>query len=155
MDIYQKPPLEQVRQLLDENQLPTEDLENLNMEHFFWCGENDTVKAVIGLEIVGADRNASKDEKDEKVGLLRSLAVNSSVRGLGCGSALVKRLEEHAHAMGVEHLYLLTDTAEDYFIKKGYTQIQRESASDAIKRTKEFSGLCPASAAVMRKSLLR
>ncbi len=152
MDIYQKPPLDHVRQLLDENQLPTEDLKNPNMDHFFWCGENDSVNAVIGLEIIGANGN---DGKDEKVGLLRSLAVSSSARGLGYGSALVKRLEEHACAIGIEQLYLLTDTAEDYLLKKGYTKIQRENASEAIKRTKEFSGLCPASAAVMRKSLLR
>lgn len=147
IDIKSKPAGDQVTQLLDDNQLPTEDLNNHNMEHFFWCGEKDTLKAVIGLEILEADG------KNEQVGLLRSLAVSSSARGLGYGSALVKRLEEYARAMGIEHLYLLTDTAEDYFLKKGYTKIQRESVSDAIKRTKEFSELCPATAVVMRKSL--
>lgn len=140
-NIFQKPRLSNVKELLVENQLPTEDLSVNNMEHFFGCGEKENAKGVIGLEIHGED------------GLLRSLAVSPIVRGLGCGSALVKKLETHASSIGINHLYLLTDTAEDYFERKGYTTIDRDKVSESIKHTREFSDLCPASAAVMRKNI--
>ena len=141
MNLHQRPALDAVRELLIENDLPTEDLSTKTMEHFFGCGEKENVKGVVGLEIYGED------------GLLRSLVVSSSARGLGCGSVLVDKIEMHAKDNGVHHLYLLTDTAEEYFERRGYVKIDRETASESVKRTREFSELCPASAVVMRKSL--
>jgi len=111
------------------------------MTHFFGCGEMENVEGVIGLEIHGTD------------GLLRSLAVTGEVRGTGCGSVLVKQLEKYAQSIGMKQLYLLTETAEDYFRRKGYTSISRESASNAIRHTKEFSQLCPENAVLMRKRI--
>ena len=139
--IYQKPLLTNVKKLLSDNQLPTEDLSEVKMEHFFGCGEIDNANGVIGLEKHGDD------------GLLRSLAVSEVARGLGCGSALVNRLEGYARSIGISQMYLLTETAEEYFKKRGYVKISREMASDAIQTTREFSELCPASATVMRKEI--
>lgn len=135
------PQLSNVKDLLIENQLPYEDLSETDMEHFFGCGDQKNTNGIIGLEKYGSD------------GLLRSLAVSSQLRGLGCGSDLVEQLEIYARKIGVEHLYLLTNTAEDYFHNKGYTAISRQSASDSIKRTREFSDLCPESATVMWKKI--
>jgi len=139
--IFQTPKLKDVKDLLIENKLPFEDLSDRHMEHFFGCGEGSNTKGIIGLEQHGAD------------GLLRSLAVASEVRGLGCGSDLVETLENHARSIGINNLYLLTNTAEDYFENKGYSAVSRELVSNKIKRTKEFSELCPDSAVVMRKDI--
>lgn len=141
MNIYKNPNRDSVKKLLLENQLPTEDISQIDMGNFFGCGQADNPQGVIGLEIHGED------------GLLRSLVVSQSGRGSGCGTALVKQIEEHARSMGINHLYLLTETAEEYFKNKGYATITRDRVSESIKHTKEFSELCSASAAVMRKDI--
>jgi len=87
------------------------------------------------------------------IDLLRSLAVASDTRSEGLGTALLTQLEEHARSIGITQLYLLTETAEQYFLNKGFNRISRETASENIKTTKEFSDLCPASAVLMTKLL--
>ena len=90
---------------------------------------------MVGLELYG------------EVALLRSLAVASSRRGTGVGSGLVAHAERHARDQGVQSLYLLTTTAEQFFLRRGYARIPRDEAPTAIKGTKEFSGICPVSSA--------
>jgi len=69
------------------------------------------------------------------------------------GSGLVAHAERHAREQGVQSLYLLTTTAEKFFLRRGYTRIPREDAPAAIKSTKEFSGICPVSSSFMVKKL--
>ena len=100
------------------------------------------LRDVVGLELFG------------EVALLRSLAVASSRRGTGVGSGLVAHAERHARDQGVQSLFLLTTTAEKFFLRRGYTRIPRDEAPAAIKGTKEFSGICPSSSAFMVKQLM-
>jgi amino-acid N-acetyltransferase len=79
--------------------------------------------------------------------------VDEAARGRGCGSRLVAEAERHAARLGVQSLYLLTTTAEDFFRALGYATIARELAPEAIRNTREFSSLCPASSVVMVKRL--
>jgi len=139
--VFQNPELTAVEKILNEHSLPVDDLSGIDLKHFFGCGSRSHMTGVIGLEIHGTD------------GLLRSLAVSADVQGKGCGSALLHKLEEHAQSEGIENLYLLTETAESYFKLNGFKTINREMASAPIKKTREFSELCPASATLMRKSL--
>jgi amino-acid N-acetyltransferase len=141
MNIFRNPPEPQVRSLLTECQLPTTDLSPENLEHFFGCGTSQTPKGVVGLEIYG------------KAALLRSLAVATDCRGIGCGKALVAEVERYARSRGVAELYLLTMTAERFFERLGYRRSVREDAPEAIRQTKEFSCLCPLSSAFMTKVL--
>ena len=141
MNIFRNPPEVQVRSLLTECQLPTSDLSPKNLEHFFGCGTAQTPKGVVGLEIYGT------------VALLRSLAVATDCRGIGCGKALVAEAERYAQSKGVTELYLLTTTAADFFERLGYRRSSRENAPRAIRQTKEFSGLCPSSSVLMGKAL--
>jgi len=136
-NIFQEPDLSDVRRLLEAHNLPTEDLLEVNLLHFFGCGEKTNPKGVIGLEVHGSD------------GLLRSLAVDSEVQGQGCASSLYNQLEKHSKSMGIKALYLLTETAENYFARKGFKVIPRELASDSIKQTKEFASLCSDSATLI------
>jgi amino-acid N-acetyltransferase len=141
MNIYRNPPEPQVEQLLATCNLPASDLSPEHLEHFFACGVAGAPKGVVGLELYG------------QVALLRSLAVAADCRGMGCGKALVAKAESYARSGGVTELYLLTTTAERFFERLGYTRAARESAPGEIRRTQEFSDLCPSSAAFMVKRL--
>jgi amino-acid N-acetyltransferase len=135
------PPLEIVQELLSSAGLPTADLTPELLRNFFVRRQGDAPIGVVGLELFG------------DVGLLRSLAVAAGHRGRRVGGDLLRRAEAHARRRGVRSLYLLTTTAEGYFLARGYTRARRDSAPAPIRATTEFSGLCPASAAFLVKAL--
>jgi amino-acid N-acetyltransferase len=141
MDIFTNPDESSVKNLLSESGLPIADITAKHMEHFFGCGSGSNLEGVVGLELYG------------EVALLRSLAVAVPARGSGLGSALVAHAERYAQERGSECLYLLTTTAEAFFLRRGYARIPREEAPEAIKNTKEFGGICPLSSAFMIKNL--
>jgi amino-acid N-acetyltransferase len=143
MHIFEKPDLSDVKRLLAESGLPTVDITAQHLHHFFGCGPKGELEGVVGLEIYGT------------VALLRSLAVTAAQRGLGLGSGLVEHAEGYAWGKGVKSLYLLTTTAEAFFRRSGYVRIPREEAPAAIKATREFSGICPVSSALMVKHLIK
>jgi amino-acid N-acetyltransferase len=141
MEITTKPDEAAVKRLLAESGLPTADITAGHMEHFFGCGAPSGLAAVVGLELYG------------DVGLLRSLAVAAPEQGRGLGKCLVAHAERYAQERGVKELYLLTTTAEAFFNRLGYRRVERDAAPDAIKATREYAGICPASSAVMTRKL--
>ncbi|KYH27246.1 N-acetylglutamate synthase [Halalkalicoccus paucihalophilus] len=92
-----------------------------------------------GLEVHGSDA------------LLRSIAVDSVVRGEGYGSEITDRLCAIAADRGVSGLYLLTTTAAGFFENRSFERIDRERVPDPIARTSQFTTTCPASATCMRR----
>ena len=134
-----------VRQLLDEAELPIADL---GPEHLvdFLVAERSGTDRIETLGIVGLQRF-------KQVGLLRSLVVSQRDRKSGLGRRLVSAVEAKACYAGVKDLWLLTIDAEQYFENLGYKMMSRESAPDSIRNTEEFSGLCPNGAYLMRKVL--
>ena len=88
-----------------------------------------------------------------EIGLLRSLAIAPPQRGGRLGKAMLAHAEREAARLGVRELWLLTSDADRYFRRNGYAAMKRECAPPAIRRTAQFSGLCPASAVMMRKRL--
>ena len=141
MQIFAHPTAAAVKQLLSESGLPIEDINEQHLRHFFGCGSDIILEGLVGLELYG------------DVALLRSLAVSPARRGAGWGSKLVAHAEHHAHEQGVKSLYLLTTTAEPFFLRLGYARLPRDEAPEAIKSTKEFAGICPVSSAFMVKHL--
>lgn len=139
--ISPKPRLDVAVALLRSAKLPTEDITERHCDDFFFLGPASSPDGLVGLELFG------------DVGLLRSLVVLDAFRGTGAGSQLLSHAEAHAGEQGVTRLYLLTTTAEDFFAKRGYTRAARDSAPQAIRATREFSGICPASSAFMVKQL--
>lgn len=135
------PGFEPVVALLSAVGLPTEDLRASHCEHFFFLGPRSAPTGLVGLEIHG------------DVALLRSLVVSPQLRGCGAGSALVAHAEQHARKRGVRALYLLTTTAESFFVKRGYAAATRASAPPTIRDTREFADICPASSAFLAKPL--
>jgi amino-acid N-acetyltransferase len=141
MQYFNTPSKAAVLQLLTNADLPTDDIDALDLRHFFGCGSGQQLMGLVGLELFGP------------VALLRSLAVANHARGTGCGKKLVAYVEDYARENGVSKLYLLTTTAEDFFAKLGYGTANRSEAPKAIAETREFSGICPGSAAFMVKRL--
>jgi len=87
------------------------------------------------------------------VALLRSVCVAPGHRGIGLVRRLVERAEAVAAALEVAELFLLTETAADWFARLGYVPDSRDSAPAAIQTSPEFTGACPESAALYRKRI--
>jgi amino-acid N-acetyltransferase len=133
--------LDEIISVLTCCDLPVAGIAAASPPQFFGCRVAGAVVAVIGLE------------QFQSVGLLRSLAVTSSYRGRGLAQELVRYVESFAVSRGVESLFLLTTTAESFFIKLGYRLTSRQEAPQAIQLTPQFSGLCPSSSAFLSKHL--
>jgi len=129
-----------VETLLDENGLPSDDIRS-ERGRFYVGHADDSRVGVGGLETYGTD------------GLLRSVVVERSTRGSNYGTALCEALESKAKADGVERLYLLTTTATEFFGNRGYAEIERTAAPEAVRETAEFDELCSATATCMKKRL--
>lgn len=139
--IRARPAFDAAVQLLRKADLPTEDLTPAHVDHFFYSGTAAQPTGLVGLEIFG------------DVALLRSLVVTPERRGSGEGHLLLEHAEREASSRGVRELYLLTTTAEPFFAKCGYARASRDLAPAQIRATREFAGMCPASAAFMSKQL--
>ena len=141
MDIFNDPSEASVKRLLNLSNLNVSDLTPEHLKHFFGLGTKNEPEGIVGLELFNT------------VALLRSLAVVQSRRRTGLGSKLVAHAEEYARSRGIKSLYLLTNTAEAFFMHRGYQRISRDYAPCAIQETKEFSEICPVSSTFMVKHL--
>ena len=129
-----------VGDLLTGEGLPTDDTGGSDAA-WFVAEENGGVVGTIGLECY------------PPAGLLRSAAVSPSQRGRGTGRELVAAVVAEARARGLSELLLLTTGAEGYFLKAGFTRIERESIPEAIAGSPQFTQPRCSSAAVMRLPL--
>jgi amino-acid N-acetyltransferase len=129
-----------VTDLLRSENLPVEDI-STELSGFFVIEDDGKVVAAIGLEIYGAK------------GLLRSMVVAPEYRNKSLADVLLNRLFLHASEQGTKSLYLITTTAEKYFLKKGFQRIDREQVPASIKSSREFTTLCPSTATVMTMEL--
>lgn len=127
--------------LLEEAQLPTTDLGGASPVRFWVTESRGAITGVVGLE------------RHDDAALLRSLAVHPTARGRGLGIGLVEHLEAAAHAAGISRLVLLTQTAKDFFLARGYHVIARDDAPASLRSSAEFKSLCPASAVCMARTL--
>jgi len=134
--------VEQAAPLLAAAGLPTDDLGDDPALRLFGIREDGRWIGVVGMQPL-----------DDAV-LLRSLAVRSEARGRGAGAALVAAVERQALRQGRCAVYLLTTGAAEFFGRFGYLAIDREAAPPALRATRQFAQLCPASAQVMCKPLI-
>ncbi len=126
--------------LLKTSKLDSSDLNQPNIR-LFCLKENDKLIGVGGLEVIGS------------VALLRSVAVDTACQKQGLGALLVSHIEKAAKELGLSALYLLTNTAADFFKAQNYQVIHRDNFAEPLKQTAQFSGLCPISAICMMKIL--
>ena len=126
--------------LLQSERLPVEDLPQ-DLSNFYMAIDNGSIVGAIGLEIY------------DRSGLLRSLVVKPEYRKMKIATSLVDELEKQARTFGINEIYLLTETARNYFSKIGYEETGRDEAPASLKESSEFSHVCPSTAIFMRKKV--
>jgi amino-acid N-acetyltransferase len=132
--------LEVVLRLLAASELPGAGVAEW-LPHFILAESDGVVIGAAGIELYGASA------------LLRSVVVAASWKGRGVGGVLVDRAAAHAVESGASDIYLLTTTAEHWFPRHGFHPIERSAVPEALQESVEFKQACPASAAVMVKTL--
>lgn len=128
--------LPQAESLLREASLPLEGFR----DHF-----GDALVAVRDGQVVGCVAL----EVYGSVALLRSLVVSPGQRGQRLGERLTAGAVDQAKGRGVRDLYLLTQTAADFFPRFGFNVEDRASAPKSLGKSEEFKSACPASAVMM------
>ena len=81
------------------------------------------------------------------------MVVKKEYRNQKLASRLVNGLETFAKAAGITSMYLLTETAAQYFENKNYKIITRAEVPTPLLASSEFSHVCPVSAIVMKKEI--
>jgi len=132
--------LRAIRALLETAGLPTSDLESARPE-FAVVREDGQIVAAGALQRFGSSA------------LLRSVVVAADRRGSGLGQLIVRELELLASATHVSRLFLLTQTASEFFAHQGYRVTERRAVPEEVQGSEEFRSLCPSSAVCMAKSL--
>jgi amino-acid N-acetyltransferase len=126
--------------LLEEVNLPMGDIAE-HFHDFLIEREGDRLVGCAGIEIY------------DDVGLMSSVAVAPTFQGHGLGHKLVERIHRFALAKGLKKIYLITDTAEQFFSKLGYVVTPREDVDPKIKQSVEFTYVCAISGVCMMKIL--
>ncbi|MBT1701673.1 arsenic resistance N-acetyltransferase ArsN2 [Chryseosolibacter indicus] len=127
---------EEFRTLLKSSSLPADDL-NFKKDLLVGYYEGDSLVGTGALEIYSP------------YALLRSLSVKLGIRGKSVGSTITEYLMNEANKRKLKAIYLLTETAQGFFSKKGFTSINRDEVPSEVKVSSEFSHVCPASAIAM------
>ncbi len=133
--------LEKLQKFLQINKLPHEDIaEDVTTKGRIFLGYYDDSGELIGsggLEMYGDSA------------LLRSVAVKETVRGQALGKKIVDDLVSQARNSKINNIFLLTETAKDFFSKKGFTIVSREEVPQQVRASSEFRYVCPSSAICM------
>lgn len=130
--------LEEVFSLLKLVDLPIEGVKE-HFHNFFIFRKDKMTVGCVGIEIY------------ENVGLLRSVAIHPSFQGKGIGQQMVSKMEAYSVENRIHKIYLLTETAENFFLKLGYKIIPREETDPKINQSIEFTKLCPSSPVMMKE----
>ena len=129
-----------VLELVDASGLPQAGLD-AHIATTLVARDNSRIVGTAALELYGGSA------------LLRSVAVAAPLRGQGLGQRLTTAALDLARQRGVRTVYLLTETAGDFFPKFGFKTIQRSEVDPAVQVSQEFTTACPASAMVMAKRI--
>jgi amino-acid N-acetyltransferase len=130
-----------IKRLLALCNLPHVDITAAHLSHFWVMRDKNGLFGVVGLQVGSG------------TALLRSLAIAPNARGRGFGEELLRQAEMDALSQGVETIYLLTETAQEFFAHHGYQCSERAAAPPFIRATAEFRELCPDRAVCMVKQI--
>lgn len=122
--------------LLKSSNLPATDLD-FRKDLLVAYVEDDVMVGTGGLEIYG------------DYGLLRSLSVKLGTRGKALGTAITEYLVQQAKERKLKGIYLLTETARGFFLRKGFMDVTREEVPEPLKASSEFSYVCGPGAVAM------
>ncbi len=131
-----------IKKILSDLDLLTIGVSTESADRFLVLRNETGFVGCVGLEVFGEDA------------ILRSLAVKKSARGVGYGWLLADTIIAEAKHRGVKQLYLVTQTAKDYFAEKhGFRIIEAATASPAVRESDIFQAEMCADATAMRLDL--
>ena len=116
-------------------------------------GLSDHVATTLVARDAGSIVGSAALELYGPAALLRSVAVDQTWRGQRLGQKLTRAALDLARQHGVDTVYLLTETATDFFPRFGFQPIARADVAPAVQQSVEFTSACPASAAVLALDL--
>lgn len=125
-----------IKELLIANGLPIVGVD-MNVNHFI-VADNSRIMGVIGAQY------------SETKALLRSFAVNSRQRKCGVGTALIKQVQTQLRIQNTEEVYLLTDTAQEYFKRLGFYEISRDQMPLLLLKESGLDQACPCTSHCMK-----
>jgi N-acetylglutamate synthase-like GNAT family acetyltransferase/SAM-dependent methyltransferase len=131
-----------VQALLRAADLPVDGVADQFEDGYVVVAEADgAIVGAAGLEIYGG------------YGLLRSVVVAPEWRGRGIAESLLRDRVEWGAARGLRAIYLLTTTAGSYFEKRGFASVERDMVPGAVRRSSEFTDICPTTAVALELRL--
>ncbi len=134
--------LPQIRALLEQNDLPCD-------------GLADRVATTLVGRADGRIVGPAALELFVDAALLRLVAVDVALRGQGVGHQLTEAALHLSRQQSMREVYLLTETAADFFACFGFHPILRPNVAPAVQQSVEFTTACPASALVMVHAVAR
>ncbi len=129
-----------IRSLLSDAGLPLDGVDEA-FRHGLVAQAGGAIVGAAAIEPYGPD------------GLLRSVVVAPERRGTGLGRTIVAAAEVAARGLGIRDLYLLTETAIDWFPRLGYETLPRDAAPAPIAGSVEFTVSCPDTGVLMHRRL--
>lgn len=131
-----------IRALLESVNLPTDDASDDQAGSFFYLRNEHGITGLVGLSVLGEDS------------ILHSLAVAPGQRGSGYGWMLADVAVQFARQRGCRRIYLLTQTASDFFAAKlGFRVVDRSTVSPGVANTTTFRGSTDSKFVAMRLDL--
>lgn len=125
-----------LRTALAEADLPVVDLEDHGRSFFRAVSAGGQTVGYSGIELCNG------------TALLRSVVVMLDARGQGIGKAITDATLQKLEP-GVS-VYLATTSAASFFKGLGFTVVSRDDVPASILSTRQLSGICPASATIMK-----
>ncbi|MBB3389707.1 N-acetylglutamate synthase-like GNAT family acetyltransferase [Rhizobium sp. BK275] len=121
---------------LSASGLPTEDLEDQGRSFFRAVSSCAGTVGYAGIEACGDDV------------LLRSLVILPEHRGKAFGKTLTMETLKTVNVSSA--VFLATTTAAPFFENLGFVVVERGDVPPAVLATRQLSGICPASATIMK-----
>lgn len=129
----------QIHELLSKNGLPTAGVDS-SKGNYYIAGEQE-IMGVLGVERYGV------------AVMLRSLAVKSQFRKAGIAQQLIDYALGALEGTGVTDIYLITNTAEWYLTRYGFSKIERDKVPDHVLSNSALGDACPSSSTCMHLTL--
>lgn len=129
--------LSHLEALLKAHKLCFNDLESQGVE-LFSVTKEDALVGYFGYEVFGEDA------------LFRSFIVVPEQRTKNYGKLMWEMAKKQLKESKVKHIYLLTNTATEFFLKVGYKLFERTKVPDVIAQTSEFTTFCATDSVCMQ-----
>jgi arsenite methyltransferase len=131
--------LAEIKELLIVSDLPIVGIDS-NVNDFI-VADNGQIIGVIGTHYY------------ETKALLRSFAVTSKLRKSGVGMALFQQLQKQLKSPNIKEVYLLTETAQEYFKRLGFYEINRDQMPSPLLEKSGLNQACPSTSHYMKHLL--